>query len=77
MAGYAAASRVQCDGVHARPAARRPIVLPLPSALPAAVVEEPAARNGVALIRLRDRWTSFCEQFGQLTWYLINPDGWR
>jgi hypothetical protein len=77
MAGYAVARRVQGGGVHARPAARPPIVLPLPSPVPAAVVEEREGGNRGARIRLRDRWTDFCEQFGQLTWYLVNPDGWR
>jgi len=77
MAGYAVASRVRGEGVHARPTALRQVVVPPPAAVPATVVEVPAAGNRDALSRLRDRWDSVCEQLGQLTWYLVNPDGWR
>jgi hypothetical protein len=76
MAGYAAAARIERAMVHPiHPAelwADRPI-----DAVDAVV--EPGGTGTVHPPGpgMTERWVRFRDACGQLTWYLLDPQGWR
>jgi hypothetical protein len=76
MAGYAAAARIERAMV-------RPIAadLLLPGR-PTAGRDDPAEVLEVGAIPapgppLAERWSRLRDAAGQVTWYLVNPEGWR
>jgi hypothetical protein len=76
MAGYAAAARIERAMVHPmRPAE-------LWADRPTEIVDEVVEPDGPGTLRPRgpgpaERWGRFREACGQLTWYLLDPQGWR
>lgn len=76
MAGYVAAARIDRAVVRPMPwadlwldrgdQAADEVIMP---------VDEPGARDPEP--GLAERWGRFRDAAGQLTWYLLDPQGWR
>ena len=77
MAGYAVVAVIRDAPVQARDATRTEALRSSPPELRAEVLDLTQPRDSAVLLALTDRWTSLRDQFTQLTWYLVNPEGWR
>lgn len=77
MSGYAVAVRIERCTVRARggSAAGPPTVAPAQVQVDIVDLSRPAAPP--LADRLRDRLDALRDGLGQLTWYLVNPEGWR
>ena len=76
MAGYAVVAVIRGAPVQARDAARAEALRFPPPDLRAEILDL-TPEGSTILADLRDRWAALREGFGQLTWYLVNPEGWR
>ena len=79
MAGYAATVRIDRFEIRTGPAARGPVRQVTADAAEssdgsARVVELAGAGLGE---EVRQRLAGIRTELGQLTWYLVNPEGWR
>jgi hypothetical protein len=77
MAGYAVVALIHGVDVRARDATRDAAVRgPEPDPTATVLDLTPPERSAV-FGGIRDRLAGVRDQFGQLTWYLVNPEGWR
>jgi hypothetical protein len=77
MAGYAVVAVIRDAPVQARDAARAEVPRCSPPDVRAEVLDLTQPRDSAVLRAFTDRWTDLRDQFTQLTWYLVNPEGWR
>ena len=77
MAAYAVLAVIHGAHVQSREAARLAHLSALVPDQPADVLDLTPVEGSEPLGALHDRWAAFRDQFGQLTWYLVNPEGWR
>jgi hypothetical protein len=77
MAGYAVVAVIRGAHVQARDGARWAAVRTAPPDPPTDVLDLTPPERSAVFGAVVERVTAARDQFGQLTWYLVNPEGWR